>query len=1085
MQHPTRGGILTMALMTLAAVGLNRVTAAELTLARDGKPAATIVIAGEPTRVAQFAAYELQWHVRAISGAELPIVRDDAPAEGTRILVGASSATAGLGLGDRDFGAQEYLVRCFPDTLVLMGRDHEDRGVVTYEAIPAPEAVATWPGIWDEQGTLYAVYDFLERSCGVRWFNPTEAGTILPAAATLAVAVQEVRRAPFFRYRYAAYPPSEQYDAYTGLWPAGSEGFAAWEAAAYPALRERFPDPGQYALAKRGWIQRFRLRLREGGEHCPCNHSLYGYYDRFWEPGADPTAAARFEARQADWFAQGYEGRPPQMCYTSRGLIEQVAKDAREFFAGQPTRPGAVAAGSFFCVEPMDNAQFCRCEACRALLTPAPETSPFFTNGLHSDYFFNFVNEVAREVRKTDPDKWIVTLAYMTHGAPPTRVVLEPNVAVQFCFACNRLNFDRPSYEHEIDLLKQWVAREPGRPLYLWLYYTFPVEVANNGRFHCFPGFFARAIGEQFELFREAGIRGMFHCGYGQEVEAYLTYRLMDDPAVSVEALLAEYFRLLYGAAAAPMQALYEAIEQTYSNPASYPPAIASGRREGHHHQTEEVAWGYLGNAPRMAAFEALLRQAQAAAQSDIERQRVRLFELGVWDYMVAGRQRYVEGIKAKHGPIGPPLRVPWILGPAPAGDPRQVLREDSVVLDGWRSEQGDRVDRDLEARLATDGRWLYVQLEEKGSSRPPVTLPNADANASRDDWIPAQSDYWLLRFAAQPGLPCRELAVGASRRVYCEERVDRDSPAAACDLGAVVQSEVVGRERWTVSLALPLDRLLPGGVQPGGRLFANIARRTVGGVDHPAWVPTFGDFWQDATRVRELVLETPASLPAERPSAAELAALDARDLVARWRLDERQGKTVRDSGPNRLDGKVSGNAVREHDPRAAFLRLEDRLGQYVDLGNPAAVNLSGALTLEAWVRYEPSGVWYPAVLGKGYEATGAYSLHLRPGSTLWFEIDEADGTRHFYNPTDRTLTPGAWCHVVATYDGQFMRIYINGREAGEGKAVAVAVRTTSEPLRIGWLGSYGHFNGGLRDVSLYRRGMAADEVFARYLVGR
>ena len=131
------------------------------------------------------------------------------------------------------------------------------------------------------------------------------------------------------KYRYAAYPPSETYDLYTGLWPAGSEGQKKWEAAAYPALYKRF-DASGYTLAKRGWNMLFRLRHREGGEVCLGNHSLYGYYRRFW--AAEKGQEQLFGARHSDWFAQGYEGQPPQMCYTNRGLVEQVAKDADEFF---------------------------------------------------------------------------------------------------------------------------------------------------------------------------------------------------------------------------------------------------------------------------------------------------------------------------------------------------------------------------------------------------------------------------------------------------------------------------------------------------------------------------------------------------------------------------------------------------------------------------------------------------------------------------------------------------------------------------------------------------------------------------------
>lgn len=88
-------------------------------------------------------------------------------------------------------------------------------------------------------------------------------------------------------------------------------------------------------------------------------------------------------------------------------------------------------------------------------------------------------------------------------------------------------------------------------------------------------------------------------------------------------------------------------------------------------------------------------------------------------------------------------------------------------------------------------------------------------------------------------------------------------------------------------------------------------------------------------------------------------------------------------------------------------------------------------------------------------------------------------------NPTDHCLTPGRWCHVAATYDGATMRVYINGREAGAGKALATTIRTNAEPLRFGWLGSYGYFNGSVRDASLYNRALSRAEVFAHYLTGR
>ena len=168
---------------------------ARVTLAQDGKPVATIVIAKEATRAAQFAAYELRWHLKQITGGDFLILRDDKPAGGLAILVGDSKPVRALGIKPERLQKQEYLIRCTPEALVLVGRDKDDRGIVQYDLARNQQALNTWPGIWDEQGTMYAVYDFLERCCNVRWFNPTEFGTDCPRQATLTVPVTEVQRA--------------------------------------------------------------------------------------------------------------------------------------------------------------------------------------------------------------------------------------------------------------------------------------------------------------------------------------------------------------------------------------------------------------------------------------------------------------------------------------------------------------------------------------------------------------------------------------------------------------------------------------------------------------------------------------------------------------------------------------------------------------------------------------------------------------------------------------------------------------------------------------------------------------------------
>ena len=59
-------------------------------------------------------------------------------------------------------------------------------------------------------------------------------------------------------------------------------------------------------------------------------------------------------------------------------------------------------------------------------------------------------------------------------------------------------------------------------------------------------------------------------------------------------------------------------------------------------HQVEEIAWKHLGTDLRMIELGELMRKAKAFAVSDREKQRVALWEKGVWNYMVAGKKQYL-----------------------------------------------------------------------------------------------------------------------------------------------------------------------------------------------------------------------------------------------------------------------------------------------------------------------------------------------------------------------------------------------------------------------------------------------------------
>jgi hypothetical protein len=667
------------------------------------------------------------------------------------------------------------------------------------------------PDMFAEQGTSYAVHDFLERFCDVRWYGPKEDMIYYPQKKTLAVKPQNIQRRPTFLYR--------------GLWPPFAFGI----------VQTLWDNPSQREM------NLFWARHKAGGEKYACNHSFYGYYDRFLKT-------------HPEFFAKGYEGQPPQMCYSNPGFIAQVIQDAKDYFDGKGTHPGAFAAGDYFALVPMDNNLWCKCEECQSQLDPE-RRNDFFSNGYASDYWFNFVNKVAGEILKSHPKKFIATLAYWEYAYHPKKVKLLPNISVQMCLHIR--NFWAPAMrDNDLNLYKEWIAKEKGRRFYLWLYYCFPEEIAMNGGFHCFPGFFAHTASKYYKMFAKDGIRGVFLNGLGEQIDTYVTLKLLDDPNIDVDKLLDEFFSRYYGSASEPMKKMYLMIEKIYGDPANYPEYVQKEKR--HFHQTEEIAWGYLGTEERMRELGKLMEEAKRLAKTDLEKKRVSLFEKGVWQYMVEGREMYLrkKRIEEKKRTLEPereklraeaPPRISIPSVPSCSGDLDKVNWDNAVVLDKWYTVEGYPTERKLEARLVKDEGYLYIRLEEK--------LPTERLKNSEDIWT---GDDWEIFLAEQRDAPYYQIGIAPDGRSasYYYEGIRQGMKKWESE--ARVKSEILP-DRWIVSIALPLKNLK--GVAQSQRLYANFYRASFTLDDLKlrellAWSPNFSSDFHQLTRLGELVFE-------------------------------------------------------------------------------------------------------------------------------------------------------------------------------------------------------------------------------------
>ncbi|MDF2692902.1 MAG: Autotransporter adhesin, partial [Labilithrix sp.] len=77
----------------------------------------------------------------------------------------------------------------------------------------------------------------------------------------------------------------------------------------------------------------------------------------------------------------------------------------------------------------------------------------------------------------------------------------------------------------------------------------------------------------------------------------------------------------------------------------------------------------------------------------------------------------------------------------------------------------------------------------------------------------------------------------------------------------------------------------------------------------------------------------------------------------------------------------------------------------------------------------------------------------------------------------------GAWHHVVATYDGSTMRLYLDGEQRASAPSAA-SLGTKALPFRIGAksaMDESGSLLGSMDEVAVYDRALAADRIKAHF----
>lgn len=826
--------LLSLLLISMAAMS---VCAKEFVLAEKGVAKARIVIPDEnPGINTKYAAHELQYHIKLITGTTLKIVTaaEDAKLKDkmTRLYVGVFPK-----MNKTKYKGEEYEVRFLKNGILLTGADEFDGrelDVTNFRKMPNQ--------FQSTLGVLWATYDFLEKACGIRWFGPAEIGIGYKKMATLKVKPFSVKREPTMKGYRTLYLP---------LW---------------------VNESCYYFKITRADLKQFLLRWRNASRYGVTNHNAYTIYFYHWKPLDKKFLRGQknpFISHKPEYFAQNVKGKghlnsmrtfypddpdlPTALCQSHPEVVEFFAKEAVNAYNGKYAFRGRVVrkkpgAPYYYPIEEDDNASSCQCKNCA---TRFADKGILANNYMH----FDWVNRIAKRAKELNKNVNITTLAYNNKMFYPEGLKLEDSLAV--CMVLHPASWYHDAYKSmEMRVFDGWTkeSQKSGRLLTLWTHYLSPCWDAKNiFRYNdFFPAFFYRNIGAFFKEAAKRKIDGWFgesplemkYPLMTTQLELYLSCMLAYDADRDVDVMIDEFFDLWYGSAAKPMKAFYEYIQKVSYDPKNYPASYRDyefWKKKPYQNrlfQPDDINWGKLGSAKNMKVLEGYIKQAQKLAKTPLEKQRLKILIKDLWEPMLRGRAAYAKKERFRNRPVAT-MTVPRIaplktdITKAPWNKAYRISRLRTVF--GFPGKGGRNI------YLMHDGANLYIKYTERCTTKDLFGGKSSDV---------LSDDTLQLFFANKPQVPFVSLAITheGKTKEYGKFATADAFYSGKWKFDGKYKTDVK-EDSFTIYMTLPLKNLLfDSKVVPGTTIYGNIIRNTPNG-GAAAWSTLYSEHFETYNR--------------------------------------------------------------------------------------------------------------------------------------------------------------------------------------------------------------------------------------------
>lgn len=353
-----------------------------------------------------------------------------------------------------------------------------------------------------ERGTMYGVFRFLQEYLGIQWYTPDY--TKIPERKQFRLGDISLSETPIIKYR-------------------NTDFFCAknipWMAHNYMNTRNK-NSKNSYGVKVCYSGTHSMGKLLPASKYFKTHPEYFAYRD-----------SHRLEKK-----GQLCLSNPDVLKIITDGILSEIEK-----------HPNAV----IYDVSQLDNKNYCTCNKCVAMEQKY---------GGHSGLMIWFVNQVAREVKKKYPEKYIGTFAYHYTRPAPSNIRPDDNVVIRLC--TNGCCFSHPLSDEcnkanaaFMKDLKDW-SRLTDK-IYIWDY------IVNYGNYIApYPNI--QVLGPNLKTFADYHVIGVFEEAQSgtlgnafEEMKSWLVGQLMWNPEQDSDKLVSMFIKDYYGKAADDILSYY------------------------------------------------------------------------------------------------------------------------------------------------------------------------------------------------------------------------------------------------------------------------------------------------------------------------------------------------------------------------------------------------------------------------------------------------------------------------------------------------------------------------------------------------